>query len=54
MSKRVLIGLLAVSVLAMWGSAANASNRISGIIIKHRSIEVEVTLCGDPLQELRN
>ena len=52
MSKRVLlIGLLAVSVLAMWGSAAYAFNRINGIIIKHRSIEVDVTLCGDPLED---
>jgi hypothetical protein len=50
MSKRVLIGLLAVSILAMCGSAANAFNRINGIIIRHRSVEVEVTLCGNPQQ----
>jgi hypothetical protein len=50
MSKRILIGLLAVSVLAIWGNAANAFNRINGIILRHSSVEVEVTLCGDPLQ----
>jgi hypothetical protein len=49
MSKWVLIGLLAVSVLAMWGSAVNAFNRINGIIIRHSDLVAEVTLCGDPL-----
>jgi hypothetical protein len=53
MSKRVLIGLLAVSILAMWGSAANAFNRINGIIIRHSDLVAEVTLCGDPRQETR-
>jgi len=53
MGKQVLFGLLAVSILAMWGSAANAFNRINGIIIKHRSIEVDVRVCGDPLQSTK-
>jgi hypothetical protein len=51
MSKQVLIGLLAVSVLAMWGSAASAFNRINGIIIRHSDLVVEVPLCGNPLME---
>jgi hypothetical protein len=50
MSKQVLIGLLAVSVLAMWGSVASAFNRINGIIIRHSTLYAEVTLCADPLQ----
>jgi hypothetical protein len=49
MYKRVLIGLFVLSVVALWGSAAQAFNRINGIIIKHGSIEVEVILCGNPL-----
>jgi hypothetical protein len=51
MYKRVLIGLFVISVVAMWGSAAQAFNRINGIIIRHGSLEVEVTLCGDPLED---
>jgi hypothetical protein len=47
MSKRVLIGLLAVSVVAMWGSEANAFNRIGDIAIKHSSEwREEVTMSG--------
>ena len=53
MSKRVLIGLLAVCVLVIWGRAANAFNRINGIIIRHSDLVAEVTLCGDPRQETR-
>jgi hypothetical protein len=46
MSKRFLIGLLAVSVVAMWGSDANAFNRILNVAIKHRQWVAEVTLSG--------
>jgi hypothetical protein len=49
MYKRVLMGLLVVSVVALWGSTAQAFNRINGIIIRHSDIEVDVILCGDPL-----
>lgn len=45
----MLIGLFVISMVAMWGSAAQAFNRINGIIIRHGSIEVEVILCGNPL-----
>jgi hypothetical protein len=37
MNKRVLIGLLTAGVVAMWGTEANASNRILGVIITHNS-----------------
>jgi hypothetical protein len=50
MYKGVLIGLFVICVLALWGTDANAFNRINGILIRHSSIEVEVTLCGNPLQ----
>jgi hypothetical protein len=50
MYKRVLIGLFVICALALWGTDANAFDRINGILIKHNSIEVEVTLCGNPLQ----
>ena len=46
MSKRVLIGLLAVSVVAMWGSDANAFNRMGDIIIRHNQWRAEVALSG--------
>jgi hypothetical protein len=46
MSKRFLIGLLAVSVVAMWGSDANARNRVGDIIIIHNQWAAEVTLSG--------
>ena len=49
MCKRVLSGLFVISVVAMWGSAAHAFNRINGIIIKHSDLVAEVTLCGNPL-----
>jgi hypothetical protein len=53
MYKRVLIGLLAVSAVAMWGSAANAFNRINGILLSHSDLVAEVTLCGNPLVDTR-
>jgi hypothetical protein len=46
MSKLVLIGLLAVSVVAMWGSEANAYNRLGDIVVKHSQWRAEVTLSG--------
>lgn len=46
MSKRVLIGLLAVSVVAMWGSNANAFNSILGVDIIHSEWRAKVTLSG--------
>jgi hypothetical protein len=49
MYRRVLIGLVILSAVALWGSAAQAFNRINGIIVRHSDIEVDVTLCGDPL-----
>jgi hypothetical protein len=49
MYKRVLIGLLAVSMLAVWGTDANANNRVLGILVKHSDLVLEVALCGDPL-----
>jgi hypothetical protein len=48
MYKRVLMGLLVVSVVAMWGSAAQAFNRINGVLIKHSDLTVEVDLQGVP------
>ena len=44
MNNRVLIGLLAASVVAMWGTEASAYNRINGIIIKHNSPWVAVVI----------
>lgn len=47
MNKRVLSGLLAASVVAMWGTEASAFNRILGVLIKHNSPWVaEVVLTG--------
>jgi hypothetical protein len=44
--KRVIIGLLVMSVLAMWGTDANAFNRINGVIIKHSNLTAVVSLSG--------
>jgi hypothetical protein len=46
MSKRVLIGLLAVSVVAMWGSNAKAFNSVNGVRVVHSEWEAKVTLSG--------
>lgn len=51
MYKRVLIGLLAVSMVAVWGTDANANNRVLGVLVKHSDLVLEIELCGDPLVE---
>lgn len=53
MNNRVLIGLLAASVVAMWGTEASAYNRINGIIIKHRNpLETMVLMTGNEKRSL--
>lgn len=47
MSNRVLIGLLAASAVAMWGTEASAYNRINGVIIKHSSPLLQVLMSGE-------
>ena len=48
MGKRICIGLMVASMVAVWGTDANAFNRINGILIKHGSLEAVVFLNGPP------
>jgi hypothetical protein len=49
MRKRIMIGLLAMGIVATWGTDASATNRINGILIKHGSPwSAEITLTGAP------
>jgi hypothetical protein len=46
MSKRILVGLLVMSMAATWSSDALAFNRINGILIRHTDLNVTVFLSG--------
>lgn len=48
MSKRILTGLLVVSMLLMGAPDANAFNRILGIVLRHSDLTVDVFLRGAP------